>query len=69
MSNLKSRIDAIEKKLNPHHEPRIFVTIYGPDGRVQYGSNELIGMARKQVAVYLGENVTTKRVGIDLSKI
>ncbi len=69
MSNLNNRVKQLENIANPH-EPKIYlVMIYGDDGRVQYGSDELIGKTGEEVAAYLGEGAIIRRVGVDMDRI
>lgn len=71
MTTNKSRIAKLEK-VQQAKDPnnKIWVMIFGADGRVEYGSDELIGMTREEVTAYTGnDNVKVVRLGIDLDRM
>ena len=51
--NLDTKIKKLEEKISPQSD-KIFVMMFGDDGRVQYGSKELMGMTREEVTAYTG---------------
>ena len=70
MSSHKQRLEKLEKQHAP--ENKIYVTKYGENGRVSYGSPELMGMTEAEVNQYVGTNDTVVKivcVGIDLEKL
>lgn len=52
----KNRLAQLEKaqQANEPNDNKIFVMLFGEDGRVIYGSDELNGMTREQVNAYTG---------------
>ena len=50
---LETKIKKLEEKIGAK-DNKIFVMIFGDDGRVQYGSDELKGMTLEEVTAYTG---------------
>ena len=55
---------------NPPRADAIYlVMICGDDGRVQYGSPELIGMTAEELDAYLGPEAIRRTIGVDMTEI
>ena len=51
--NLDTKIKKLEEKISPQSD-KIYVMILGDDGRVMFGSDELIGMTLEEATAYTG---------------
>ena len=61
MTSLDKRLDDLEKRMLAKRPIKISVLIFGKDGRVQYGSPELIGKTRAEVEALTGN---TTRINV-----
>lgn len=54
--NTSQRIKQLEQaqQAKEPNDNKIWVYVFGEDGRVAYGSDELIGMTRKEVTAHTG---------------